>query len=149
MKIPIERLMINARFRKFVNNRPCATNVLVIDEVSMLENHHFERLNRILKSTRNNTEKFSITEAASNAKALFGGVQLIVTGDFCQLPPVKLFRYCLYCGKTLFASEGDESYACPEHGEFLDIDKWAFRSKAWRQCGFVHVNHRHIHRQSD
>lgn len=52
------------------------TNVLVIDEISMIENFCLERLNRIMKEARGND-------------APFGGVQLIVSGDFCQLPPVR------------------------------------------------------------
>lgn len=149
MKFPITVLEERARFQKYVNERLCETDVLVIDEISMFENHHFERLNRVMKFARNNTAKFSKEEAAANAKAPFGGVQLIVTGDFCQLPPVKPFTYCFECGRTLFACQNEESYTCLSHGEFLDVDKWAFRSKAWQECDFEHVNLKHIHRQSD
>ena len=44
------------------------TDVLVIDEISMIENLHFERINFLLK-------------AARGSKEAFGGVQLVVTGD--------------------------------------------------------------------
>jgi ATP-dependent DNA helicase PIF1 len=44
------------------------TDVLVIDEISMVESNFFERLNIVLK------------EARGNDKA-FGGVQIVVTGD--------------------------------------------------------------------
>lgn len=64
------------------------THVLIIDEVSMVENHLFERLNRVMKDARGNERPF-------------GGVQIIVTGDFCQLPPVKPFQYCMECGAEL------------------------------------------------
>jgi hypothetical protein len=53
---------------KFVSKRMRKTDVLVIDEISMVENLHFERLNAVMK------------EARGNGRA-FGGVQLIVTGD--------------------------------------------------------------------
>lgn len=72
---PVKELEEAARFGKFVYKRLNSTDVLVIDEISMVENHHFERLNSVMQSARNN----------QNA---FGGVQLVVTGDFCQLPPV-------------------------------------------------------------
>lgn len=42
--------------------------MLIIDEISMVENLFFERLNAVLKEGRENDEAF-------------GGIQLIVTGD--------------------------------------------------------------------
>ena len=121
---------------KFVQQRLTDTQVLVIDEISMVENLHFERLNVIMKEARNSTKAF-------------GGVQLIVTGDFCQLPPVKPFRHCIECGRELIANREQTEYTCRQHGVFYDIDKWAFRSTAWRECNFEHVNLTNIHRQSD
>ena len=41
------------------------------------------------------------------------------------------------------------SYRCNVHGEFFEKDKWAFRSRAWQECGFEHVNLTTIHRQRD
>lgn len=35
------------------------------------------------------------------------------------------------------------------HGERADDDKWAFRSNAWEECKFKHINLSNIHRQSD
>lgn len=148
MKLPIEVLEERARFQKYVNDRLCETDVLVIDEVSMLENNHFERLNRIMRSARNNKTKFPEGTAVANARAPFGGVQVIVTGDFCQLPPVKPFKFCIDCGHTLGVRD-EGVYVCPEHGEYLDVDKWTFRSKAWKECDFRHVNLTQIHWQSD
>jgi len=52
-----------------------STNVLVIDEVSMLSKKLFELLNAIGQSIRKN-------------RRVFGGIQIIVSGDFYQLPPV-------------------------------------------------------------
>jgi ATP-dependent DNA helicase PIF1 len=121
---------------KFVQQRLTDTHVLVIDEISMVENLHFERLNVIMKEARNSDKAF-------------GGVQLIVTGDFCQLPPVKPFRHCIECGRELFANREQTEYTCRQHGVYYDIDKWAFRSTAWKECNFEHVNLTNIHRQSD
>lgn len=135
MKRPLKDLE-NAAHGKFVWKRLNGTSVLVIDEISMVENLHFERLNAIMKASR------------SSNKA-FGGVQLVVTGDFCQLPPVKPFAHCIHCGEDLTSEQGGNVYRCRKHGTFLDEDKWAFRSAAWRECNFAHVELRHIHRQSD
>jgi len=136
-KRPIKKLEEAAAFGRFVRRRLQNTDVLVIDEISMVENHHFERINRILKAARDDNRPF-------------GGVQLIVTGDFCQLPPVKPFQHCMECGKELQKPNKNWIIStCPIHGDFRDIDKWAFRSSAWQECMFQHVNLTSIHRQSD
>jgi ATP-dependent DNA helicase PIF1 len=51
------------------------TDILVIDEVSMLSLHLFELLNEIGKSVR-------------YSKRPFGGIQIILMGDLFQLPPI-------------------------------------------------------------
>jgi ATP-dependent DNA helicase PIF1 len=54
--------------------------VLIIDEVSMLEQTLFENLNKVAKALRRN-------------QAPFGGIQLILAGDFYQLPPIKVKKF--------------------------------------------------------
>lgn len=51
------------------------TDVLIIDEISMLPAYLFTKLDEALKYFRGNDEPF-------------GGIQLILIGDFLQLPPV-------------------------------------------------------------
>jgi len=51
------------------------TKVLIIDEVSMVDADLFDKLESIARQLRNNGRPF-------------GGIQLIITGDFFQLPPV-------------------------------------------------------------
>lgn len=134
-KKPLAELRAGAR-GKFVRQRLQETDVLVMDEISMVENHHFERINHLMKEAR-------------GSEAAFGGVQIIVTGDFCQLPPVKPFKFCIDCGKETIKNQDESEYRCRAHGTYKDIDKWAFRSKAWEECNFAHVNLARIHRQSD
>jgi len=134
---------IRRRFRQ--------TDVIIIDEISMVENLHFERLNAVMKSGRYATNDHQLKGIDAREKA-FGGVQVIVTGDFCQLPPVKPFQTCMYCGRefSLDPSGGEMTYYC--HGcniSYKDSDKWAFRSEAWKECGFVHILLKTIHRQRD
>jgi len=50
--------------------------VLIIDEISMMDNELFELINNLLMLIKNN-DKF------------FGGIQLILVGDFFQLPPIN------------------------------------------------------------
>ena len=139
MRVPIDELVIRYMGRRF--NRLRRTDVLVIDEISMVENHFFERLNRIMKSAR-------------NSPAPFGGVQVVVTGDFCQLPPVKPFANCMECGHDTEQPLRDTIYMCQNtkcrsQAVFQDTEKWAFCSAAWEECMFQHVNLTTIHRQKD
>ena len=135
LKKPMKRLEQNAHKRRNwrrMNN----TDVLIIDEVSMVENQIFERLNRVMKSARDKNKPF-------------GGVQIIATGDFCQLPPVRPFRFCMECGTELLRHSGGKLYECEEHGEFDDSEKWAFCSDAWKECDFVHFRLKKVHRQKE
>lgn len=51
------------------------TKILIIDEISMVDGDLFDKLESIARSIRNNGRPF-------------GGIQLVITGDFFQLPPV-------------------------------------------------------------
>lgn len=53
-----------------------ACKVLIIDEISMLDIELFELLDEIARTTR-------------KSDLPFGGIQLVVVGDFMQLPPVR------------------------------------------------------------
>jgi hypothetical protein len=119
-RLTLDQLRKIAHERK-VWKRLNETDVLVIDEISMVESSFFERLNVLMKEARNNDKPF-------------GGVQLVITGDFCQLPPVKPFEHCVECGTDLVKSYGDTKYVCPEnqsHGPYYNRDKWAFQSRIW------------------
>ncbi|WKT53759.1 P-loop containing nucleoside triphosphate hydrolase [Fusarium oxysporum f. sp. vasinfectum] len=124
-KYPLEKFKKD-EIRNFVAGRLRGTEVLIIDEISMVENHHLERINICMK-------------------------EVIVTGDFCQLPPVKPFQFCLNCDlETIVDTKGGFGYNCPEnHGPFMEDDKWAFQSAAWKEAGFTCVNLEEIHRQHD
>jgi len=50
--------------------------VLIIDEISMLDAELFDKISDYLKYLRKNNKPF-------------GGIQLVLTGDFCQLEPVS------------------------------------------------------------
>lgn len=71
--------------------------VLIIDEISMVDGRLFDTLAALARRLR----------SKPNKGAPFGGIQLIVTGDFFQLPPVTR------AGEDVF---------------------FAFQSQAWKEC---------------
>jgi len=56
-------------------NRWLRTKVLIIDEISMVDGELFDKLEAVARQIKNNGRPF-------------GGIQLIITGDYFQLPPV-------------------------------------------------------------
>ena len=56
-------------------NRWLKTKCLIIDEISMVDGDLFDKLSQIGRTIRNNGRPW-------------GGIQLVITGDFFQLPPV-------------------------------------------------------------
>ena len=71
----IEQLVTKIKKNKFAKALWKSTDILVVDEVSMLSLKLFTVLNAIGKAVRNNPNPF-------------GGIQLVFSGDFFQLPPV-------------------------------------------------------------
>ncbi|XP_039533679.1 ATP-dependent DNA helicase PIF1 [Pimephales promelas] len=82
---------------------------LIIDEISMVEAQFFDKLEAIARSIRRSTEPF-------------GGIQLIVCGDFLQLPPV---------------SKGK------------DKANFCFQSRSWRKCIHMNMELMEVRRQTD
>lgn len=72
----IEKLIEKVRKNQMARTRWKDTHVLVIDEISMLSGEIFDKLDVIGKHIRNNHSK------------IFGGIQLVLCGDFFQLPPI-------------------------------------------------------------
>ncbi len=70
-----EDMIFKIRKNKFAKALWKGTDILVVDEVSMLSVKLFNMLNDIGKAIRHNQKPF-------------GGIQLIFSGDFYQLPPV-------------------------------------------------------------
>ncbi len=66
----------NLFYRKFLQNRLKNLQVLIVDEVSMVSPALFQSMDKILKTFKHSQEPF-------------GGVQIILSGDFFQLPPIS------------------------------------------------------------
>ena len=56
-------------------------NCLIIDEISMLKPELFDKLEELARLIRKNEK-------------IFGGIQLILSGDFCQLPAIGTSFFC-------------------------------------------------------
>lgn len=72
-----EVLFKKLRMRKHMTERWRKTQCLIIDEISMLDASLFNLLHLLGQKMRYNQTE------------LFGGIQLVVTGDFAQLPPIS------------------------------------------------------------
>ncbi len=68
--------MRNLLRRSYLRKRFRTTNIIIIDEISMLHSFQFDLLNNICQTFK-------------NSSAPFGNMQMICSGDFFQLPPVQ------------------------------------------------------------
>ncbi|KAF4636150.1 hypothetical protein G7Y89_g1941 [Cudoniella acicularis] len=116
--------------------------VLIIEEVSMVENQFLERLDCLLRHVLENTNPF-------------GGIQVILVGEFHQLPPVKPFEFCLECGEPMTKQS---EYTCTTRScqllpeiliKFKEGDMWAFKAPVWEKHELRQVKLEQIHRQKD
>ncbi|SPP79175.1 ATP-dependent DNA helicase PIF1 [Drosophila guanche] len=87
---------------------------LIIDEISMVDGQFFEKIEAVARHIRRNDRPF-------------GGIQLILCGDFLQLPPVI---------------RGDFGAAPPQQ-------RFCFQSSAWETCIQCVYELKQVHRQSD
>lgn len=74
-KEPAQALVKKVRRNPKAKTRWMRTKCLIIDEISMVDGQLFDKLSQIGRTIRNNGRPW-------------GGIQLIITGDFLQLPPV-------------------------------------------------------------
>ena len=93
-----DRDLANLSRKQFLADRLKDTAVLIIDEISMLHAKQLNLVSQVLKHVRKNDKAF-------------GGIQVVVAGDFFQLPPI--------------GSKGE-----------TNREKFAFMSEAWLDAKF-------------
>lgn len=93
-----DRDLTNLSRKQFLADRLKDTAVLIIDEISMLHAKQLNLVSQVLKYVRKNDKAF-------------GGIQVVVAGDFFQLPPI--------------GSKGE-----------TNREKFAFMSEAWLDAKF-------------
>lgn len=86
----------------------CDIDAMIIDEISMMTGQQIDLINYILQEAKNNFEPF-------------GGIKMVFSGDFLQLPPI---------------SKGNEV-------------KYAWESNSWGKAEFTTLNLTKIFRQED
>ena len=111
---------------KFKRKKWCNTQVLVIDEVSMISQELFDKVSYVGRFCRGPGTTGRMVSHIDEARHLdprpFGGLQIIAVGDFFQLPPVER------SGRQV---------------------AFAFESKTWRECNFINCVLQRVFRQSD
>lgn len=91
------------------------TRSLLIDEISMLDGKLFEKLESVARKVRGNAQPF-------------GGIQLILCGDFLQLPPVsKSMHGGSRTGAAAVAAASSSSGSA-------DAVKFCFEAACWSDC---------------
>uniref|UniRef100_A0A672UNY5 ATP-dependent DNA helicase PIF1 n=1 Tax=Strigops habroptila TaxID=2489341 RepID=A0A672UNY5_STRHB len=107
-KAPLEQCIQLAE-RPGVCQHWLACQHLIIDEISMVDGKFFDRLEAVARAVRKRDEPF-------------GGIQLIICGDFLQLPPV--------------CKANEETTFC-------------FQAKSWRKCIHINMELTEVRRQTD
>jgi len=83
-RLPAEKLYARVYQKKQYRDRWRETHVLIIDEISMLGSSLLEKLDYIGRKIRTPPRRLK-----GEISKPFGGLQLVLSGDFLQLPPVK------------------------------------------------------------
>ncbi|MAZ56280.1 AAA family ATPase [bacterium] len=89
----VEQIVANEKTNKRINK----ANVLIIDEVSMLGGNVLDMVDTVCRKVRNKPESF-------------GGLQVVLVGDFFQLPPITRYN---------------------------EPVQYAFKSRAWADARFL------------
>ena len=107
-------LIIQLKKKKMFLKRWMDLDVLIIDEVSMLSPELFDKLELVARSLRHSTKPF-------------GGIQLILTGDFFQLPNINQ--------KDMFCFDAESWKTCiGENVIHLDINFRQEEDDVYQKC---------------
>lgn len=103
--------LANLKKKKYLRDQFDKTKVLIIDEISMLHRQQIDAIDQVLQYCKDSVEPFA-------------GLQIVVCGDFFQLPPIG------------------------QYGE-RSSDKFAFMAHSWQMAGFDICYLTKQYRQSD
>jgi ATP-dependent exoDNAse (exonuclease V) alpha subunit len=120
--------------QKYLWKRFETVKVLIIDEISMLKNSTLDMVDRVCKTFKRNSKPF-------------GGLQVIFSGDFFQLPPIE--KYAPQAQMEQIPLYTDSSDEIMYEVEDVIQTPFAFTSTSWKQAD-LHVCYlTEQHRQDD
>lgn len=108
----------------YIKKRVGETKILIIDEVSMLPPETLQMVDMVCKKVKEN-------------RLPFGGIQIVLVGDFFQLPPIVQYSRASnddYSQEVLFEETPN---------------RFAFDSSIWREAGFSTCYITEQYRQDD
>ena len=108
---------------EYITKRVLRTKVLIIDEISMLSTNTLDMVDMVCREIRQNDEAF-------------GGIQIVLVGDFFQLPPIVKKDFGQVKQKSLIARN--------ESG-----GTFAYESGAWERARLITCYLSEQHRQDD
>ena len=155
----LESLVKKVQKRADAKKRWITAQVLIIDEISMIDPEFFEILDLLARRLR--STKSGLTDRKHH---LFGGIQIILAGDFLQLPYVQkdvpsagqvgqkssqVFLFETKTWKLLFPDTPSLSDTVgPRYGQDKHADNQVITVKDLRRRGHI-VNLTKVFRQSD
>ena len=108
---------------EYVAKRVRRTRVLIVDEISMLSPNMLDMVDMVCREIKQNDEPF-------------GGIQVILVGDFFQLPPIV-------------KREGEKAKQNLFVKNVKDLGTFAYNSGAWERARLVVCYLTEQHRQDD
>lgn len=110
---------------EYIVRRVAKTKVLIIDEVSMLSSGMLDMVDMVCREIKQSSEPF-------------GGIQIILVGDFFQLPPIVKRDYAEEKQSLFMADEGSSSNS-----------NFAYEAGAWERAQLFICYLTEQHRQDD
>ncbi|KAK6332196.1 hypothetical protein TWF718_011406 [Orbilia javanica] len=159
-------------FSEVIRKKMQETDVLIVDEISMVSPDLWEKADRIARFHRG---------GGKMSQEPFGGMQVIVCGDFYQLPPVEREdkKNCFHCAEP-FPPKFERKYLKGKSfldgpppandcyfPELIDDDRWlvckgkncqsrmndsvrfVFQTETWQRLDFKSLVLTQVHRQND
>jgi ATP-dependent DNA helicase PIF1 len=108
---------------EYISKRVRKTKVLIIDEISMLSPNTLDMVDLVCREIKQNGEPF-------------GGIQIVLVGDFFQLPPIF---------KKDFTAQKQNSLLAEKE----NVGTFAYDSGAWERAGFISCYLSEQYRQDD
>ncbi len=129
-KYDLDKIGTNERIVKRIER----ARVLIIDEVSMLGPETLEMVDAVCRTVRRSHESF-------------GGLSVLLVGDFFQLPPVQNLREVVSEDKRKEDEEGDVVQLFENSSS--KKPRFAYQSGAWQRANFITCYLTEQHRQDD